>query len=161
MTKDERFILTADAGNNSLLIVWDTQAEDTHVVPVKMISEAHKDAGIIAAVFSASGKYIYTLGNGLFLLTLKKTHDQIHLKQFASGTGRRTTTAQSSTLRSIRSRSRWVTKYSIFALTVQIGLKLRPEVDTEFMTFGSNSTFFYTWGSNEGIQMQTPIHNEK
>jgi hypothetical protein len=29
------------------------------------------------------------------------------------------------------------------------------------MTFGANTTFFYTWGTNEGIQINTPIHNEK
>jgi hypothetical protein len=52
------------------LIVWDTKAEETHVIPVKMISEAHKDSGIIAAVFSSSGKYIFTLGNGTVFIDI-------------------------------------------------------------------------------------------
>jgi hypothetical protein len=65
VSSDERFIVTADSGLNSLLIVWDTKASAETVVPVKMIQDAHSGTGIIAAVFSCSGKYIFTLGNGI------------------------------------------------------------------------------------------------
>jgi hypothetical protein len=65
-SESKRFVLTADGGINSLLIVWDMQAPDSNqeATPVKMFSAGHDDTGFRAAVFSSSGRYIYTLGNG-------------------------------------------------------------------------------------------------
>lgn len=56
VTRDKRFIATADAGDESLIVIWDS----TTGVPVKTIFDPHPN-GIVAMDFSFDATYLVTL----------------------------------------------------------------------------------------------------
>jgi WD40 repeat protein len=56
VTRDKRFIATADAGDESLIVVWDS----TTGVPVKTIFDPHPK-GVVALDFSHDASYLVTL----------------------------------------------------------------------------------------------------
>ena len=84
-TGNGRWLLTADKGIDSVIIVWDTRAinsvagieksnakrskalelEPINAAPIKTIFNPHNGAGIVAASFSVDSKYLATLGNGI------------------------------------------------------------------------------------------------
>jgi hypothetical protein len=77
VNRETRFIMTADKGKDSLIIIWDLKAESktNHTVtdieieacvPIKTIFDPHSGAGTVAAEFSADSKYIITLGAGQY-----------------------------------------------------------------------------------------------
>lgn len=71
-SKCKRWIITADAGKDSLMIVWEInirqlQAEMPNIcdaVPIKTFFSAHKDKGVRSVKFSNDAKYIISLGCG-------------------------------------------------------------------------------------------------
>eukprot|EP00760_Papus_ankaliazontas_P016936 PhM_4_TR16952/c0_g1_i1/m.27931 len=56
ISQDRRFVVTADAGEESLIVVWDTFT----FLPVKSIPQQHR-SGVLALDMSADGLYIVTV----------------------------------------------------------------------------------------------------
>jgi hypothetical protein len=80
--------VTADTGENPVLIIWDVSPHLGHhigtpaasqnptptpmsagatvlnALPIRTIFDVHEGTGVIAAEFSADSKYLFTLGNG-------------------------------------------------------------------------------------------------
>ncbi len=70
MSKNKKWIITADAGSESMLIVWELSIrakspvdERISVIPIKTIFGPHDKTGVLAVAFSPDSKYLYTLGN--------------------------------------------------------------------------------------------------
>ncbi|KAI9143989.1 quinon protein alcohol dehydrogenase-like superfamily [Paraphysoderma sedebokerense] len=59
--KDKRWLVTADAGSDSIIIVWDR----TSAAPVKTIFDPHNGSGTVAMDISRDCKYLVTLGAGM------------------------------------------------------------------------------------------------
>ena len=68
MSPSGRFLATADHGSESLLAVWDTQAEGQSkesAIPIQTIFDSHNKRGVCAVAFDAiDGRYLATLGSG-------------------------------------------------------------------------------------------------
>lgn len=62
MSKDKRWIATADSGKESLIVVWDS----LKATPVKIISNpgGEGDEGVVAMDMSADAMFLATLSNG-------------------------------------------------------------------------------------------------
>ncbi len=70
VSKNKKWIVTADAGSESMLIVWELSIrskspvdERISVIPIKTIFGPHSKTGVLSAKFSPDSKYLYTLGN--------------------------------------------------------------------------------------------------
>ncbi|KAI8830709.1 WD40-repeat-containing domain protein [Chytridium lagenaria] len=76
ITSDRRWIVTADKGPNSLLIVRDQTPgsagsgvssvpgfQGMNALPIKTLFDLHDKTGVVAAEFSSDSKYLFTLGN--------------------------------------------------------------------------------------------------
>jgi hypothetical protein len=70
VSKNKKWIITADAGSESMLIVWELSIrakspvdERISVIPIKTIFGPHDKTGVLAVAFSPDSKYLYTLGN--------------------------------------------------------------------------------------------------
>jgi hypothetical protein len=71
---DLRYIVTADSGPDSLIIIWDLKAghADSKILldivecnPIKTIFEPHDGCGTLAAEFTPDVRYLITLGAGI------------------------------------------------------------------------------------------------
>ncbi|KAL7749060.1 hypothetical protein RI367_005464 [Sorochytrium milnesiophthora] len=58
MSSDRRWLVTADAGPDALVIVWDAQ----NGVPIRTYYSPHNEAGVCSLDISADAKFIATLG---------------------------------------------------------------------------------------------------
>lgn len=91
VSRDDRYLITGDAGEDSLIIVWDLKPQrENHnyggeiyineTLPIKTLFNPH-GTGIFSAEFTPDSKYLISLGAGTLLMM------QIPLKVYASGIG--------------------------------------------------------------------------
>jgi hypothetical protein len=69
-----RYIVTADSGPDSLIIIWDLKPDHPdskalldigECIPIKTIFEPHGGSGTLAAEFTPDVRYLITLGAGV------------------------------------------------------------------------------------------------
>ncbi|KAJ3038815.1 Cilia- and flagella-associated protein 251 [Rhizophlyctis rosea] len=156
-----RFLLTADTGPGSMVIIWDTdpgktEDEDSQssaeghggnnppvasapgftkgALPIKTIFDPHQGHGVVAADFSPDTRWFFTLGNEP-MQTLAIWD--------------------------------WTSESDVPTISVivdgppQIWLKVNPRDSSELITNGKDNVNFFTWAEDSGIQQYPPILNAK
>ncbi|KND03187.1 uncharacterized protein SPPG_09006 [Spizellomyces punctatus DAOM BR117] len=148
-SSDKRFLLTADQGNDSMIIIWDTTVgspatKDTttdgpnnaalNALPIRTIFDSHGGAGVIAAEFTNDSKYVVTLGNDspqtISIWDWTTESDEPVVSTIVDG-------------------------------EAQTSLKINPEDFTEFLTTGPHSVNFFTWSPDAGISQHVPVLSPK
>ncbi|KAI9100552.1 quinon protein alcohol dehydrogenase-like superfamily, partial [Phlyctochytrium arcticum] len=155
VSPDKRFLVTADQGKDSIIIIWDSQTgakfgkdaspstESTPVssmagsvvLPIKTIYEPHNGSGIRAVQFTSDCRHLITLG------------------------------CDSPQTLAIWD---WTTEQELPVATIvlegelQTSLQCNPENPTEFVSTGNAAVYFYVWSpTDKKIYQHEPILSSK
>lgn len=164
LTRDKRWLVTADTGANSLIIVWDTiprleisirnanaqtmqsssmaALSSMAPLPIKTIFASHGGCGVVAVIFSTDHKHLITLGaDSPQTLCIWNWMDQTNTDVGGNDVPIATCTLQGD---------------------VQRNIQVNSEDATEILTTGPSSVYFYSWDVEENqISQHTPILNTK
>lgn len=130
VTRDKRFIATADAGDESLIVIWDSSTG----IPVKTIFDPHPK-GIVAMDFSFDATYLVTLSS-----------------PGGSGEGQ-----VISIWEWTAPNSEPLCSATVDAECEQHCLKVNPRNEYDVITNGKKHVFFWNWESGELTSYQPKL----
>ncbi|KAI8838713.1 WD40-repeat-containing domain protein [Chytriomyces cf. hyalinus JEL632] len=152
VTSNKRWIVTADKGENPVLIIWDTMPHMIHqnlanlvpgtatgppllnALPIKTMFDIHDGAGVVSCEFSSDSKYLVTLGN--------EVEQTIMIWSW--------TTESEEPLRKL-----------VIHGEPQKSVKINPEDPFEIVTTGTTTVNFITWDLEAGIEQHVPLLSSK